>query len=732
MVRFHLAILIDGIPYAFGEQATPSTVSSRMVLPVIVAVQEGETRLNLEERRQEDATLDVELVDTDANDLRTLFAQTQYPQTWVSSDIAVGDTDVYVDSETGLTSPVYVGAETIAFSGTTAGALTGCTRGAFGSTASAIKGTVTDGENVYQTPPSWIGRRAQLVAITFDEAGTAETRTLSTWLVDESPQYAGDGRWRLRFGGLAQEYASRPVMLGVVEVGQLEGGSDTLTPTGSSFEIEVEDARLFRESFYPGFTHVVVRSRSINDEERTSIHELTDVDTATNTLTITAAPKFGTGYPYPFFVSARMFAVGGGPSPFGLLTWLLSTEGQGVNTWDALPGRVASTYDGPTFRCGAGFTADEVDTTAIFEVTFANHFFALLSERPVGDLIREVCLLSRCVSRVTRLGKLTITPLSERVTASVTFDGDVVLPEAPTVEVDEANVSPVVSLSVGYDPITEEHTATLNLVDIELARRYPRAPRRREIELIGVHVSDPSVRRLLAGVSDFVSPATTTAAALIDSSVRDLQRGVSGRPGRYVTLQTTFDAWSVEVGDTVLIGSGLPASFADMPDFEGGTVEGSRALVVGRRPDYDRGAITWRLLVTEAVLVICPTALIASRSGADVTLTATGTVVSGAAPARDFWVGAQVRVYDRSTLLTGSPVSELRTVNAIVSDTVLTLSSAPSFAHAAGDYLVLSPATSAAGTSASGYSLDEMAMMVEDDGTGTVSDAAAEDTPRWS
>ena len=60
---------------------------------------------------------------------------------------------------------------------------TGCTRGAFGSTARPLYGATTGYEDpIYTTPPSWRGRRAYLYGYTLDANGSGSL----TWTVQDS------------------------------------------------------------------------------------------------------------------------------------------------------------------------------------------------------------------------------------------------------------------------------------------------------------------------------------------------------------------------------------------------------------------------------------------------------------------------------------------------------------------------------------------------------------------
>ena len=163
-VDLHLSVVVEGIPVVFVERnlpTSPAVWGGRMPIVCLTRVEEGESTLSYEDRREMAATLDLEMLD-DAGVLADLFATASRSVTWASATSTVSATTITLASTAALVGGqhIYVGAETITVGTVASGtSLTGCTRGAFGSTAAALYGTASDGDSVYVVPPFWRGRR---------------------------------------------------------------------------------------------------------------------------------------------------------------------------------------------------------------------------------------------------------------------------------------------------------------------------------------------------------------------------------------------------------------------------------------------------------------------------------------------------------------------------------------------------------------------------------------------
>lgn len=737
-VDLHLSVVVEGIPFVFVERNLPTTPASyggRTPIVCLTRVEEGESTLSYEDRREMAATLDLEMLD-EAGVLADLFATASRSTGWIQGVFTSSDTGLEVNSTTPYAAGqhVYVGAETITVGTVASGTLlTGCTRGAFGSTAQPLNGTTTDGDEVYTAPPYWRGRRVSLYGHAPDGAGLYTSTLLGTYLVDESPVQAGDLRWTLRCAGIVQEYWERSVGVGLRNA-QTVGYGTWTNAVPPTYEITVDDAAAFRmpAASWPTYARV-------EDEAGTSIVRLLDVDTVSETITVSQDGSFGTpdlrnlaDYNPPGW-TMRPVAIVQAPGSASILVVLLSDDGQDLSGGNYLPGRDPSSTHDPGWRLGAGFTAAEVDTAAFNAITAIPSMAIVIDgERKVTDILKEWALLTGTMIVSTADGKIKpITVAAQRTINTRTIGADDVIPDgAVSVVHDEAGIYPLATIRCGYSPITGEFTDEINLIDTSLAKRYRRTPQRRDLEFRSVDVFDGTRPRFAREQSGgWLHPARYTASETV-TMMADLMRGDGALARRFLSLSLTHEHLDLRIGDLVTIGTDLPDAY-ELPDFRGSTIVGATCRVVARRPRYDQARVDVRLELLDRLLHVCPAATITAYDGIKTyTLSTTAPEVSGTSPAHDFWIGAGVLIVDRSSLAT-TPATHLTTITAIPSTTQITVDTLPSFTVQNGvDYVVLNPETSTAGISASGYSLIEMAKLADDDGTAG-SNANTDNEPRW-
>lgn len=728
-----LALRIEGIPFAFVERqiasATAPSLTGYTQVECITRIEEGESKLDLDERREMAATLEVELLDTSTGTLAGLFALNTRRQTWISANATAASTTVTTATTAGFTNgqAIYTDEETITI-GTVGATLTGCTRGAFGSTAAAVYGVSTDGQSVYTVPPNWIGRRVFLYGYALDSnnKNIGFEQLLGVFIIDESPRHTGDNMWSLVCASVAQEYYERPVSVGLRQTSVTEG-----TWTGGArpyYTLTVDDADAFRVgSAWP--VYAIVRA-SYDGGEAFGIHEVQGV--AATTVSLYAEAEFGTspvaiGYselaPERMKITPIAF-VGGIPK--ALLYILLSGEGQlGASaTYDRLPGRLPSTAYDSGWRFGAAFKTTEIDVTTWESIEASRPFFCVLdAEQTVASVLKEWCLLNGMATRVTSDGKLSVFTLaSPRTVAATTLGKNSVIPDSRVeVQSDESAIYPLQTLECNYNPRTKEYGASINLVDEAMIRRYPRAPRRVELSFRMIGCSDAP-----GNDSEFrYAPGADVPIAQMPSLLVDIVRGENGMGRRFLGLTVTMAHLALRIGDVVKL-SGLPDAFSALPDMRGGTLATALARVVARRPRYNEGRIDLRLMLIDPLVVVAPAAVVASVATATLTLKTTGPEVSGASPANDYYVNCGVALIDL-----GAGTRNTYTVTAIPSATQVTLSATPP-AAVGTRYLVFDPQglTTADGTTSSGYTLAEIGTTVDDDGTGAVK-LTVNNQPRW-
>jgi hypothetical protein len=460
---------------------------------------------------------------------------------------------------------------------------------------------------------------------------------------------------------------------------------------------------------------------------------LTDVDTATDTITVARQGSFGTAnlrnladYTQPAW-TIRQIGVVQAPGGASILIPLLSTYGQALSGGDYLPGRAPADSSDLGWRLGAGFVAGEVDSDSFDAITAVPPMTIVIDgERKVTDLLREWCFLTGSAVVTTVDGKLKAVPIgASRSTSPTTIGAADVVPEGQ-VEVthDEAGIFPIVKVRAGYSPITGEFHDELTLVDADLAKRYRRTPQTREIEIRSIDVYEP---RLSTNIGTGWRHPTRMRPDAMVSMLSDLIRANGTGARRLVRLSLSHEHLGLRLGDVVTIGTDLPDAYDELPDMRGSTLRGATCRVVARRPRYDQARVDVQLEIMDRLLHVCPAAVVASVSGTTITLATTGPEVSGTSPTDDLFPDAVVKIVDRSTPAN----TDILIVDTITSGTVFEATGAPSFTVEAGvDYIVLDPENTGPGTTGSGYQLIEFAKLADADGTAGAN-ANTDNEPRW-
>lgn len=738
-----LALRVEGVPVAFVERAIPAAVATSLSgytqFVGITRIEEGEASLDLTERRELAATLDMEILDDDAGTLAALFAVNTRRLTYLTANALVGATSLTVQSTTGLVNgqTIYADGETITIGTVASGtSLTGCARGAFGSTAAAMFATTTDGDSIYTVPPSWVARRAYLYGYTLDAAGGGAEQLLGTWIVDEQPRCIGDDLWSMRFASVAQEIYERSVGVGLKSANVI--GPPTYT-TGTRWTVTytVDNATGFRlGTSFP--TYVTVMGQDLDGDEHYTICELQAVSPGPGTHTITiyvdsipwsVGEERNLAIGYARQISPLAMVGPSSGSTLSLLYALLSKEGQAATTFDRLPGRLPSSQYDAGWRFGAGLTTAEVETTTGWQTVESMRASTIIidDEMKLSEVLAEWSILNGAATRITVDGKLSPFSMSTpRASSSTVLGVDSVVPDSRIeVQADESAIYPLGSVKCGYNPFSRDYGVELNLIDAALAKRYQRNQQRRELTFRSIGCSNGEY--LNQGSPPFNHPAPLSAGE-IASIAADILRGDNGLARRYVSLSLTLAHLALRIGDTVTLSSSLPDAFSGLPDLRGGTLAGAQARVVARRPRYDEGRVDVRLLILDPLLLVSPGAAISSLVGTTLTLATTGPEVSGASPANDFYAGVTVRIYDVS-----AGVVHNTTVSSITSGTQLVVAAAPAFAggiQAGVDYIVGDvSASTVSGTSVSGYLVTEWGALTNDAGKVTTTVGTTE--PRW-
>lgn len=756
-----LALRIEGIPIAFVERTIPAAVASSLSgytqFDGVTSIEEGESVLDMKERREVAATLDLEILDDSSGTLSSLFSVNARRLTWISADATASSTTLTLNSTSGLSNgqTIYTNEETVTI-GTAGATLTGCTRGAFGSTAAALYAAVGggDGDAIYTRPPNWVGRRASLYGYTLNSNGGGFEQLLGTYIIDDQPRHTGDKIWSVRLAGVAQEYYERAIGLNIQTALAKKDVVATYTAgTPGYFTIAVDNALAFRlGTNWDSYVLMRVEGSSSLD----SIFKLQGVDTANSKISVYEAPEFGTSLsaagdviyidtsPTNYGAAVRKANIADiiannqsvtfkqiemvGGTNRSMMRILLSKEGQlgPGGQYDNLPGRLPTKVYDAGWRMGAGFKTAEIDISAWEAIETSRPTMCVIdNEMPVSSVLKEWCLLNGMAVCVGSNGKLKpFTIASPRAGLATTIGPEHVIPGSRiSVESDEASVYPLQTVKCNYSPLSMEYGSTINMVDQELAKRYGRHPRRIELEFRMIGCNDAPNPN---GYNFPFDSGANVPISQMPMLATDIVRGENGLSLRYVSLSLNFGMMSLRIGDVVKL-SGLPDAFSELPDLKGGTLNGAVGRIVSRRPGYNSGRIDVKIMLTEPLLHVCPTAIVSSNSGTTLTLSTTDDC-SDSSPANGFFVGAGVALYD---LGAGTRTTYTVTGLNIVGQTI-SINAAP--AAAVGTrYVVLTPIGAGgptSGTTGNGYLLSELAIIVDDDGVGTAY-GEVNNQPRW-
>lgn len=738
-----LVLEIEGIPYAFCERvATGMSHGDREQIAVVVAVKEGESAVDFEDRLASAPTLDIDLVDTKTLQLQSLFALSTGRASIFDEDLNETDLPSALTFLTTTGFPaigshpsgycyLYAGGETFSYSSIVSGTDVELKyRGEFDSTAQ--KHWALD--SVYTVPPYWEGRRAKLWGYWIDAKGVTsvdDRYQLGAWIIDEAPRLTGPRKWSLRLAGAMQEFLSRNVGVGLQEARRREYTNlVTRDTTQWAVSAGVDSSAGFRlAADYPSFVLCGPRGDTF---DFSTVARLLSVPNGTS---ITFDPRFSfaidnTMRSPKVADTYKQIAVVGMSSSHSILALLTSTTGQGAHAYDLLPGAESTSTDAAGWRLGAGFDLADVDTASFLARNPRYHAFVVDDEKPLSDYLREYCYLSGSLIVVDNEGKLkAIGAETPRALSTLrTLTAADILPDGLIdANCDESTVYPLVKLSAAYSPLTQDPQLELTLVSGELAKRYRRQPRTLEVGL-------PSIgcRQTQISFGDFqsryyYSPADYSIAEL-QQIAYEIQTTTGNLGSRFVSLSLTLEHFDLALGDVVTISSDLPDAIAQLPDFRGGYLGGSTLRLMSRRPDYDRGRLDCVFQYCDPLLAISPACVVYSRVGTTVTLVATGPEAYSASPTDAFTTGfgQALRFFDVS-----SGTYELVYIDTILNGTQFTLVSAPTFAHGSGDYVVADPVESANNASASGYINYEHAVLVDETGVASIVGDNYDRSPRY-
>lgn len=709
--NLRLYVTIQGIPNVFQEDAadvpTVLEAAARPRTKLVTKIEQSETRLNLARRRVEGGQLTIRLDDDDTGALAALFAPRARRRAFCTPGSTAASATIGVSGTTGLASSgtVYIEGETVTYSGLGAGpTLTGCTRGAFGSIATAhLSDTGNDGDGVFIAPPSWEGRRVYLTGYFVNDDGTttaALTTSLGVFRLSAAPKKVDDFTWELTASDLVEEFATKKIGGGLFDVPIPSGTTNALNGSGN-LQLVVGAGVNFNQ-FVIGLaqTHVLVST----------------VDGFTR-LAALFSTSAGTTIEYecvsgPLIVdhvrhSARILGAPAIVAPL-VLASRLGDAANGAN--DVLPGYDSATFGEGSWRLGAGILAAEIDTASFAQFISSQPWSYIIDEETdLADFMFEFCFWTESLWLASRAGKLKVVSLNEDGAASViTVDRSLVDASAPvTLEYDESSIYPRARVECNYDIGTKKYLVVENFFDAKMQKRFQGREEALDIKLKSLFIS---------GFPNWLNRPTISQEQL-QGMMRTLQV-VDGRGRAYIHAVCHLPLLVAELGDIVTL-NGITA----LDGAGGTTLTNQLARVTSMRPRYDDAVVDVTFLLLEKMHRVAPAALITSKAAGVLTLVTTGPETASTTPGRMFADGAAVQVWDVSA---GAKVS--RTVLSHT-DTTVTVSSDPGFVIEAGvDFIRLDAQTASIDfTSQDGFTgLDFVFEMPNDENDGT-----AREVTRW-
>lgn len=740
-------IQIQGIEPVFVESTLSHVTRTQRVVIPPSGIVVGESRLDFDQFAESGASLTVRLRDTPDRVLRALFASKTRRLGWLTGGLGKGTpgpVTLNVNDSTPFPTAgtAFIGAETFVWSSKATGTtLSSATRAQFGSRAQDQVGDADDGASIYLVPPNWVGRRVELRAVYIDDAGNSDgsnETTLGVFRLEKHPQSMGGDEWELSCGGLDQYFAKARIYVGQREAKPASDGSGFELDADDSIAINGSDAFLFKVGAVETLVRLnldsgvvllpplaSVAAPPLDPSDPSSITIVNIGGPVADELLQDALLSLGNGVTN--IKSLQHVAYLTGDPTRILLKLLLSMLGDGTNdsSYDVLPGRGRAGFGEEEWRFGAAIFHLDVDITAFEAFIGTGPSWTLFVDTPmtVSDLLLEWSRCVRAFWRVDASGKLTVTKIRDKSTASshtttlVALTDAVLLDdEAEAAEIEQGPVSSSAQLTANWDPLSGTFLAVVNVTDPELAALFPEDDTVLTIEskALTVDTSTYSYGQSLRNTLVRANPM------LVNEVLAFTRRMIlaTTRPRAFLQHRFAWDEALVVVGDTVRVTN------ARVPDLLGGTLSAIDCMVVGRQIDVDAGIVTLRLQVLDRGFRVAPCGVVASWDAGTKTATLSNTDVTGASPGDNFAAGWTVEMLDSSA--DPNTVASL-TITAVTS-TTLTFSTAPGFTPAAGD-LVLPVDAAGLTASVSGFAPDDFTYQVP--AAGTLAVSGVED-PRWS
>lgn len=741
--RISLWVTIQGVNEVFketsGVDASTYLGESRTEVVGLYDVVEGMQELDLGSRSVKGGGLSFKIRRPRDGSVDQLFNVRARAHSYIGDPVTKTQTSLVVLDNTLFSSAggiIYIGGETIEFSGVSgAFTLTGLTRGKYGSLAQDhaqvnVTAASTSGAGVYLSPPAFAGRRVTLYASFLNNQGEADaTEIMGTFSIEKSPRFTPMG-WEFSCAPLTDEIAQRVCYSGVRDA-KISTVVTRSSDTGT-FDVTFEPGVTFNQ-IAPYVSHLLVT----DGDGKRRIYPAVDIDGDAVVFTTNAGVSYqprATNIDFEGADARHVCMIGGNDGRTSILSAITSVVGDGANGgYDNLPGLESTDVFSESWRMGAAVPEDYVDIASFLSVDVPMFSFAhpLAEQISLADLLSSFCITSNTYWTTTRAGLLSVKPIADTYKTaaqiSLTIDSSNTVAGSPSVSFSEEEIFSTMSANVNYDPGSRDFGATFNIKDQDVASRYQNIENPLKMDVLGVYV-DTTQLVAQSSAQRFTVPGMISVSEMDTKARRWMQGGSQGRGRVLVSLECSFDAMLVDVGDTVNV------DVDELPSLEGSSYYGQRyidgtAEVKSRRINWDKGTVELTLRMREKVFAIAPFFLANSRSTTNVandTLTSLGTA-PGESTTAGFFVGQQVAIWEQMDYAETAP--QILTIVAIPSSTVLVFNAAVTPFVAAGTWVTWDNVGNAEGTeTASGHEEDDLMFNVTGPQPGTIAEG---EVRRW-
>lgn len=590
-------------------------------------------------------------------------------------------------------------------------------RGCYGTSPEKITGNETAGQNIYLAIPGFTGRRAQLWVgykaptphlwtssdppfvsgsqLPLQMMGWEDFEQIGTFRVEDAPESLGMGAFNLQLSDLSTFFANRKTMVNCRAVEARSAA--TFSTDNMKMLIEQPDGEKLKKG--SANTLALVKSKAIfRDGDERSETDLVGVFPYTYSaseieifLPDHLALFDWSSNPDEIQISEakQIFPIVGDPIS-GVLTIINSADGTlTIGSYDTLPGNPEPEgFYEESYRMGAAINDNDIDVSSFTRLAGLSlpWSFFLTDEWEVRDILRWLCISTRCCWFVSPAGKLTmktfdlVTRLTESDAIVSINQSDILRKTEDKGQASEKNVASSFRIKTNYS--TEgDPTLTVNFTDLQTLKKYPTADNVTTYELPFLQTANTTQRRDLNRYSTLAPVSLNDLELVIRRKMKMNEKGI-------FTTEVVLPWKYAGIG----LGDKIRLTNPDLFNYETPT-QSSLGLffVTGKKMALNEGTITLTLVAIKSGRSLCQAGEIASYNAGTQTITFNPLsgewnpeVPSGGEPSSFFAPGMKIRVYDESA---SGMFDEV--VDAIIDPNSISLQGTPSATYVAGDVVMI-------------------------------------------